>query len=295
MAGHNQGTWVPRATLAALDGDTTAAVIYQQAAWVQDHFEGAFSVSAEWWGRMLSMSQKTVRSGLRRLKEEGWISIQRKGMDPTWWIMLTGAARLAIDAAESELEDALLWEVHGQRKSCNGGSGPKGNQAVPPRVTGQSPQGEAEPYTGNKKTVHAQPAQTQEQPRPQRHGAPPATVLAEDLARTYPHPANGGGATVRVPSAAQVEIMLLELVRMQPLRLDADTCQQIAEGAVREQRAAKRAPEAYRRTLKSWLAQLGWQEQHQSPAAQQAPGHSAPPPTDTRSAWEKLQQRGGGQ
>lgn len=88
--------------------------------------------------------------------------------------------------------------------------------------------------------------------------------------------------------------MLLDAVRLNGVRLDEETCYQIAEGALRESKAAKVAPEAYRRTLKSWLQQLGWQEQHRAPSATKTPGSAAPKPKSTKSAWDELENRGGG-
>lgn len=284
-------------TVAALVGLQLAAV-YQQLSFVQQRFEGAFRLPVTYLCRFLGLGDKAARNAVRKLEEAGWLSVERRGSDPSWWVTVhEDVAEAAIAAARAP---AVHWEDYCQGDLVSPGHGSGGEtpagaakRRAPPGETPPAPSSkrlsktqEPEGFTASSQKVAgaAQPSA----PQPRRgacgadhgpHGVRPdawasrvhsgpsapsqaagAQSLGERLRAAYPHPANGN-RQARVPSAQQIECWLLALRRNPALPADWRLpVEEILAGAQREAEAARRDPEAYRRTLRNWLEQLGWEE-----------------------------------
>lgn len=203
------------------------------------------------------LSKRAVQDHLKRAEDEGWLL--RGWHGPPNHSLRTYQA--TFPKAKGGRTTCAVQEVHG------GTMAQKGVQLTTKRGAGGAHELDQEL---DQELDHrgAPPA-----PAAQRRPLPPVTDLGQQLVDAYPHPTNGQRAATR-PSAQQVEVWLMNLryrrgVTLNPL--DPEVQQQILAGAHRAADVARKAPEAYRRGLKTWINDLGWTEQVM---ASQAP---APP------------------
>lgn len=250
------GVWVPRAVLRALDGDLRAALIYQQAAFVQENFEGPWSVPVCYWERTLGLKPKAARAAIHRLEERGWLSIGRPNPYLPWELQVEDDIAMSeIRAAEDELPAVTLWEVKGtKRKPSNFPCAPRGNTRARPVC----PEGEHVVCPeGEHTTMCDEILENQGEAVEER----PETVAIPDagprLVASYPHPSNGRSSR-SVPSAQQAEMWIAELHRRG--RLEWAELPQVLAAAENEARFAKKEPETYRKTLRNWLWDRCWLE-----------------------------------
>ena len=92
------------------------------------------------------------------------------------------------------------------------------------------------------------------------------------LREVYPHPANRGLPRTR-PSPQAVEGWLGEALRLG--RLSPDDLPRVVEGAERVRRLAEEHPEAWRRALRTWIREAGWEEEIE----EEETGPVLPPPS----------------
>ena len=284
------GTFVSRELVHALEGDATAAIMFAQASWIQDHFEGAWSLTADWWVRFFGLSKEVARRALRRLESAGWLVITRRGTDSAWWVEVTGKATDAIATAEHRMLDALLWEVRGER--CEGGSK---SSNTPDQYSPNQQVDDLSTGAGQPVDPHLCVKTGSEIPE-LAPGEPGQGQLSQILVELYPHPTNRG-ARARVPSAIQVDTWLGELARGSSTRSAVKLVQvagKLVESARGERLLADREPERFRFGLKTWLLDFHWTSTIATPATETRTRATTDPQADMtdEERWAELERRG---